>query len=209
MEFVFDLDGTLYSRLDHVWEKISEQLHVYFVKTLQLPVTWSPEEQIHLKAKWHTQQTVVAYMNEFGLEFDVLVEATHLPVVDLLNIEARPGLERIAELPGKKWILTNSPESFAQAILTRLQIEKVFEGIYGIRSDITCAKPAQDSYLRIPVSSGAQIIMVEDCADNLIIPHQFGWKTVWIPEAHHPFPTEQPEHVHHIITSLEELHFLP
>ena len=73
MNWVFDLDGTLYTPLDHVWDEMVYEMRTYFVDTLHLPVDWSPEEQNRLKSKWQTKQIIIAYLDEFDLDFNALV----------------------------------------------------------------------------------------------------------------------------------------
>lgn len=203
MDWIFDLDGTLYSPFDHVWERMIQEMSLYFTETLSLPVTWKHEEQERLKTKWHTKQTIIAYLNEFELDFNELVNATHIPIIHHLQIQPRLGAETIHKLPGKKWVLTNSPESFAYALLKKLELYECFDGVFGIRPDLHIAKPHPDSYKRISV--GSNVVMIEDWHENLVIPHSLGWKTVWFPEDDKPFSSILPPHVHKQIKTLAEL----
>lgn len=202
--WVFDMDGTLYSGIDRVWEKISKEMLKYFRDVLGLPVNMSLPEQEQLREKWQTQQTTIAYLNEYRLDFDDVVEKTHIPILASLEIEVRAGTECIPHLPGKKIVLTNSPEAFAHALLKKLGIHHYFDEILGLRHDMHHAKPNPLSYGRIQTS--ARVIIVEDWEHNLVIPHERGWKTAWFPEQDqsHQKPFF-PIHVHKHITSLVEL----
>jgi putative hydrolase of the HAD superfamily len=207
-DWIFDLDGTLYTPIGALWNRLVEELKIYFIQTLRLPVTWEIDEQERLRVKWHTKQTIIAYLHEFQLDFDEIVNATHLPILHELSIEARPGIEVIRTLPGKKWLLTNSPESFAHAILRKLDLEHVFDGVYAIRDDCRVAKPDPESYRRIPVTC-EKPIMIEDWHTNLRTPHKLGWTTVWFPEPDMEHPsTHDLTHVHMRIDSLLELRTL-
>lgn len=203
MDWVFDMDGTLYSGVDRMWDELVHELRTYFVQTKNLPVDWTVEEQDRLKKKWRTRQTLVAYLNEFNLSFDDIVEATHLPVLDRLHFTLRPGVECIRSLPGRKWILTNSPEAFAYALLRKLSLLQVFDGVYGIRHDFRVAKPDQESFMRIPVNG--QTIVIDDWHENLMVPSALGWTTVWFPEPNIPRPHAPLPYVEHEIHSLTEL----
>ncbi|OGL63741.1 hypothetical protein A2839_00450 [Candidatus Uhrbacteria bacterium RIFCSPHIGHO2_01_FULL_47_10] len=202
MLWVFDMDGTLYSGVDHVWGEIEKEM-VRYLHGLGHPVRFDRTEQDLLRVKWQTRQTTIAYIHEFRLDFEEVIEETHLPILGNLVVELRAGAQSIQHLPGKKIVLTNSPESFAHALLKKLGIHHFFDAILGLRTDVFHAKPNALSYQRI--AEGHRVVMVEDWEENLVVPHQLGWATVWFPEedqSHRPF---FPEHVHKHITSLEEL----
>lgn len=201
-DWIFDLDGTLYTPLEHVWKITLLHMRRYFIETLGLPITLSLEEQELIKAKWQTTQTTVAYCNEFQLDFDALVSATHLPILNHIVVTPRLGTETIQHLPGKKWVLTNSPELFAHAMLRHINLD-IFDEVFGIRHDQQCAKPNPKSFQRVPV--GSHVVMIDDWHENLIIPFNLGWTTVWFPEINHPGPIELPSYVNLKITSLSQL----
>ncbi len=204
IDWVFDLDGTLYSSVDTVWQYLLAEMTRHFTEDHGLAFDGSVEEQSRLRKKWNTKQTTIAYLNEFNLDFDTVIDATHLPIVAKVPIQARHGLTSIRDLPGKKWILTNSPDSFARAMLKRLEIEDVFDGVYGIHKHLQFAKPDPKSYARVPV--GSRVFMIEDWDNNLLIPHQLGWTTVHFPEDE--VQAEPQPHIHNTIRSLEELYLL-
>lgn len=202
MDWVFDMDGTLYSLVDEVWrQKVQEFVKYFAVRGIS--ADWSEEEQSRLKQKWRTKQTLVAYIDEFNIDFDDIVRETHLPIVDDLPIRPRDGLELITSLPGRKWVLTNSPEPFAHAILNKLGINHVFNGVFGLRHNMRVSKPDSRSYLRVPV--GSRVIMIDDWQENLVVPFKLGWKTIWFPEQDKPDQKLLPNHVHSKICSLEDL----
>lgn len=201
--WVFDMDGTLYSPVERVWDATVKGMLEHFRDDLGLPVDLSQEEQDRLRKKWNTRQTTVAYLNEFKLDFDQIIATTHLPILDSIAIKVRAGAESIQHLPGKKIVLTNSPESFAHALLKKLGIHHFFDEVLGLRHDLCLAKPNPDSYKR--VTEGEQTIMIEDWEENLLVPRNMGWKTIWFPEQDQSHRPMMPAHVHMHITSLAEL----
>ncbi len=203
--WVFDLDGTFYSGLAQFWILLVAEMRRHCEETLKLPCTWSLEEQKRLEKKWRTTQTVIAYAREFNLDFDAFVKATQIPVLNQLTLHRRKGLQSIAHLPGKKFVLTNAPESVAYRTLEKLNLEDIFDQVYGISNDVQIAKPERAAYERIQ-ASGRRICMVDDWHENLVIPDELGWKTVWFPEP--GTPIYHIPHVHHLISSLDELHEL-
>jgi len=120
MDWVFDLDNTLYRPHKHIWLLTFREMTHYFKETLNLPVNLTPEEREQLKKKWDTVHTLVAYTKEFHLDFDKAVEMTLLSILDEINVELRPGTDIIKNLPGNHYVLTNSPEVFAIALLKKL-----------------------------------------------------------------------------------------
>jgi putative hydrolase of the HAD superfamily len=205
VDWIFDMDGTLYSPLNEVWRETVSALARYFIER-GYPVDWSEEEQRRLKQKWNTKQTLVAYHREFDFDFDAVVATTHLPVLDRVPLFLRPGVHRIQYLPGRKWILTNSPEDFAHAVLKKLGLNHVFNGIFGVRRDCFVCKPEPGSYLRVPVD--ADVFFIDDYHKNLEIPFDIGWKTIWFPETHVERPSLIPHYIHHEIHSMDQLHDL-
>lgn len=202
-DWIFDMDGTLYSPIDAVWDILIAEMKRHFIENLGLNVTWSLEEQNQLKTKWNTKQTTVAYLHEFDLDFEEIIQVTHLSVVDELPVQTRLGTEIIQSLPGNKWVLTNSPEKFAYAMLRKLQLDHLFTGVFGIRDDFRHAKPEHRSFTRVPISS--RVVIIDDWHKNLIVPHKLGWTTVLFPEINHPGPIELPSYVNLKITSLSQL----
>lgn len=205
--WVFDMDGTLHASNEEMWDEIVRNMLHYTRDKLGLPVTFEQAEQDHLRDKWQTRQTTMAYMREYNLDYDTFIEVTHMPVVEAIPFHLRRGIETIHHLPGEKIVLTNSPERFAHALLAKMGIRHLFNHVIGLSKDKRMAKPHPTSYQRVR-ANGRRTIMIEDWHENLVFPHQQGWTTVWFPERDQSHRPIMPEHVHTHITSLEQLHAL-
>jgi len=210
-EWIFDLDGTLYASQNDVWGRLFPRIVRYFSKKICKTEAEVSAECDVLKLKHGTHQTIVAFMreyeiefNEYGLDFDMIVHYVYDGIFSGLCVEPRLGLETIANLPGRKWVLSNSPETFVHDMLVHLGVRDVFNGIFGVRSDALYAKPEARSYDRVPVESD-RIIFVDDGDINLHMPAYYGWGTVWFPEDETLELQPNQTHVHKRIHSLSEL----
>jgi putative hydrolase of the HAD superfamily len=89
----------------------------------------------------------------------------------------------IANLPGRKLILTNGSTAHADKVLQRLGLGEHFEAVFDIIAAELEPKPAPQTYQKFltlhqvdPLGSA----MFEDLARNLIVPHQLGMTTVLV-----------------------------
>ncbi len=108
--------------------------------------------------------------------------------IDHSPLEPDPALgAAIAELPGRKLILTNGTREHAAAVLKRLEINPHFEDVFGIIEAEFDPKPLSQTYERFFARHAvdpARAAMFEDLARNLEVPHRFGMTTVLVvPEA--------------------------
>jgi putative hydrolase of the HAD superfamily len=91
--------------------------------------------------------------------------------------------EAIAELPGRKLILTNGSRGHAGNVLERLGISHHFEAVFDIIAAELEPKPAEITYARFLERHSvdpARAAMFEDLARNLTVPHALGMTTVLV-----------------------------
>ena len=90
----------------------------------------------------------------------------------------------IAQLPGRKLILTNGSVDHANAILARLGFGEHFEAIFDIiarrvRTEAGRCRPNQ-KFLALHGVDPNKSAMFEDLARNLVVPHRLGMTTVLV-----------------------------
>lgn len=102
-------------------------------------------------------------------------------------------------LRGPKFILTNASRAHAYASIQALHLQPFFVGQLDADSG-TQLKPASDAYVHMQHIINQQIpttdkllIFFDDRVENLIVPHQMGWVTVWIEPR--SVPLTKPDHV--------------
>jgi putative hydrolase of the HAD superfamily len=84
-------------------------------------------------------------------------------------------------LPGKKYIFTNGTKKHAENVLKKLNLENIFQSIFGIKEANYLPKPNLETYnlfLRTYKIDPKTSIMFEDMGRNLIPAKELGMKTV-------------------------------
>lgn len=178
----FDLDDTLYSRTNGLWEAIRGRMNDYLVDPLGFP----PDE---------TQDMALRYYQIYGttlrgLQLNHNVDADeYLAYVHDLPIEEyiSPDVElqkMLSSLPQMKWILTNSDANHANRVLEVLRLEGFFTGIIDVRAlDFLC-KPEREAYQRAmeiaDISEPTNCVFFDDSIRNLVPAHEIGFTTVLV-----------------------------
>jgi putative hydrolase of the HAD superfamily len=89
----------------------------------------------------------------------------------------------LTRLPGRKFVFSNAPVHYAQAVLDALGIHDLFADVYTIEHTRYQPKPDTFGFLRLCRTHHLRprrCIMVEDNLDNLRTAKRLGMKTVWV-----------------------------
>jgi len=126
--------------------------------------------------------TLRGLMEEHGIGPKEFLDFTH----DIDRSSLLPDLalaSAITALSGRKLILTNGSREHALRTAGALGLEAMFEDIFDIADADFVPKPAAATYERFferHAVDPARAVMVEDLANNLIIPHERGMTTVLV-----------------------------
>jgi putative hydrolase of the HAD superfamily len=178
--WVFDLDNTLYPHHVNLWHQVDERIRDYIVGFLKI----SREEAFRLQKDYYRRYgtTMRGLMEEHGLQPDEFLEIVHQ--VDHSPLMPNPALgSAIAELPGRKLILTNGTRAHADAVMRRLEIAEHFDGVFDIRAADLEPKPRPQVYERFLARHDVdpkRAAIFEDLARNLEVPHALGMITVLV-----------------------------
>jgi putative hydrolase of the HAD superfamily len=178
--WVFDLDNTLYPHHLNLWQQVDERIRDYIVGFLKV----SRDEAFRVQKDYYRRYgtSMRGLMEEHGLQPDEFLELVHQ--IDHSPIEPNPALgDAIAELRGRKLILTNGTRSHADAVMERLGIGHHFEDVFDIRAAELEPKPRPQVYERFLKRHGVdptRAAMFEDLARNLEVPHALGMTTVLV-----------------------------
>jgi putative hydrolase of the HAD superfamily len=166
--WVFDLDNTLYPHHLNLWQQVDVRIRDYIVDFLKI----SHDEAFRLRG----------LMAEHGLQPDEFLEMVHQ--IDHSPLTPNPALgAAIAQLSGRKLILTNGTREHADAVLRRLEIEHHFDDVFDIRAAELEPKPQPVVYERFLARHDvdpAKAAIFEDLARNLEVPHALGMTTVLV-----------------------------
>ncbi len=178
--WVFDLDNTLYPHHLNLWHQVDERIRDYIMDFLKI----GREEAFRLQKDYYRRYgtTMRGLMEEHGLQPDEFLEMVHQ--IDHSPLMPNPALgAAIAELPGRKLILTNGTRAHADAVMGRLEIAEHFDDIFDIRAADLEPKPRPRVYERFLARHDVdpkRAVIFEDLARNLEVPHALGMITVLV-----------------------------
>jgi putative hydrolase of the HAD superfamily len=200
--WLFDMDDTLYDATAHIFPEMGRLMRVFMSERLGVPfdLAWAERDRL-----WHKYgATLRGLMEEYGIEPGDFLEKTHS--MDIGHVPKDPALaERIARLPGKKYLFTNSSTPFATRMTAHLGLDTILDGIFAIEDADYWPKPAAatyDAFLAKFTVDPKTAIFFEDSEQNLKPARALGMTTVWI--TRHAEEGAELPHVQHRTHSLRD-----
>ncbi|MCK5040751.1 MAG: pyrimidine 5'-nucleotidase [Sphingomonadales bacterium] len=202
--WIFDLDNTLYSADSHFFPQMDVRMGGFIADLLGVEYDEAKVIQKGYFVKYGT--TLSGLMANHGVEPESFLDYVH--DVDLAPILPAPNLcEQISKLNGRKLVFTNGSRGHGERLLKHLNMEHMFDGIFGVGQSGYVPKPEQkayDSFVEHFDVDTTKAVMIDDMARNLTPAHKMGIKTVWL-------QTDSPwadidyseQHVDHEINCLE------
>ena len=178
--WVFDLDNTLYPHHVNLWQQVDARIGEFVSSWLNI----SRDEARVLQKDYYRRYgtTMRGMMTEHGVHADDYLAYVHK--IDHSPLQPNPAMgEAIAELPGRKLILTNGSVDHVDAVLSRLGLSDHFDGVFDIIAAELEPKPAPQTYqkfLALHAVDPTRAAMFEDLSRNLVVPHQLGMTTVLV-----------------------------
>jgi putative hydrolase of the HAD superfamily len=208
--WVFDLDNTLYPHHLNLWQQVDDRIRAFIADYLKVP----PDQAFRIQKDYYKRYgtTMRGLMTEHGLDPDVYLDFVHR--IDHSPLEPNPVLgAALAQLPGRKLILTNGTRAHAEAVMARLAVREHFEDVFDIIAAELEPKPSAKTYERFLTRHAVEApraAMFEDLARNLEAPHALGMTTVLVvPEGEREIVREDWElegrdagHVDHVTADL-------
>lgn len=178
----FDLDDTLYSHTNGLWEAIRQRMSVYLRDQLGFP----PDKIQEIRQSYYETYgtTLRGLQNHHQVdENDFLAYVHDLPLEQYISPD--PQLHRMLEsLEQSKWIFTNADANHAQRVLQTLGVEDCFSGIIDVRALGFLCKPDYEAYTQALKLSGENnprnCVLLDDSIRNLGPAHQIGFTTVLV-----------------------------
>jgi putative hydrolase of the HAD superfamily len=178
--WVFDLDNTLYPADCDLWPKIDARITLFLAHLFGLDGMSARALQKYYYLRYGT--TLRGLMVDHGVKSEEFLAFVH----DIDRSSLLPNLslaEAIAALPGRKLILTNGSRHHAMLTTMALGLDAMFEDIFDIAAADFVPKPEAQTYERFfdkHAIDPAAACMFEDLAQNLLVPHARGMKTVLV-----------------------------
>lgn len=178
--WIFDLDNTLYPAHSDLFSQVSERMTTY----IRLKLSVSHETADRMRSDYYRRYgtTLHGLMTEHKINPHDFLDYVH--DIDHSPLEPDPALgEAIAELPGRKFVLTNGSVGHAEGVLKALAVPNHFDDIFDIVAAEFRPKPAREPYQDFIGKNGidpATSIMFEDIPVNLTVPKELGMATVLV-----------------------------
>ena len=178
--WVFDLDNTLYPPEENIFSQIDKKMTTFIAENLKI----SHEEAFNIQKQNFIDHgtTLAGFMNTGNSKInpDKFLEYVHDINLNSL-IEDNKLRKILLMLPGKKYIFTNGTKKHAENVLKKLNLENIFQSIFGIKEANYLPKPNIETYnlfLKINNIDPKTSIMFEDMGRNLIPAKELGMTTV-------------------------------
>ena len=178
--WIFDLDNTLYPPEENIFSQIDQKMTSFIADNLKISI----EEAFNIQKQNFIDHgtTLAGFMNSGNdkIDPDKFLEFVH--DINLNSLKEDSDLRKILLLlPGKKYIFTNGTKKHAENVLKKLNLENIFQSIFGIKEANYLPKPNLETYnlfLKTYKIDPKTSIMFEDMARNLIPAKELGMKTV-------------------------------
>jgi putative hydrolase of the HAD superfamily len=184
--WLFDLDNTLHNASRSAFPQLNAAMTDYTVAALGLA---RPEADVLRHQYWRRYgATMLGLVRHHGVDAAHFLHHTH----ELPGLESRLELHRadiaaIARLPGRRYVLTNSPRAYAQRVLGELGLMRYFDAVLSIEDMRMFGhwrpKPDARSLHRIAQrlrTRPSRCVLVEDALENLKAATRVGMHTVWL-----------------------------
>ena len=178
--WIFDLDNTLYPPEENIFSQIDQKMTSFIADNLKI----SNEEAFNIQKQNFIDHgtTLAGFMNSGNdkIDPDKFLEFVH--DINLSSLKEDSNLRKmLLLLPGEKYIFTNGTKKHAENVLKKLNLENIFQSIFGIKEANYLPKPNIETYnlfLKTYKVDPKTSIMFEDMGRNLIPAKELGMKTV-------------------------------
>lgn len=222
--WLFDLDNTLHDASHAAFARLDEAMNDYIARELQLELAHAD----HLRRDYWKRYgaTLLGLQRHHGIRATHFLEHTHqLPGLEAQLRTHAHDRAALRALPGRKFVLTNAPASYAKRVLTELDLASCFEGVISIETmrHFGQWRPKPDRrMLRVVLARlklrARDCVLVEDTLMHQRAAHHIGLRAVWMQRylcrnAHGPEVGarlhRKPVYVYARIDSLQKLRALP
>ncbi|MGB3625847.1 MAG: pyrimidine 5'-nucleotidase [Henriciella sp.] len=178
--WVFDLDNTLYPAECDLFAQIDQRMTDFVARFLRMDRAEARALQKQYYAEHGT--TLKGMMTMHGMAPEEFL--AHVHEIDLSPLPVLPDLcEAIAALPGRKLVYTNGSRGHAERVTEHMQLNTVFDGLFGIEDSLYHPKPAAEAYeafCRHHDVDPERAVFFEDLERNLAPAHTIGFATVLV-----------------------------
>ncbi len=203
--YMFDLDNTLYQDKSDFFESVKQKMNEYVSEFLNVSLEEAAIIRDDYYHKYGTTLTGLRKLHnadpDHFLDYIDNVELHQLtPDYELVDL--------IANLSGKRYILTNASDFHAHRILKHLKLDEHFDGVFTLQTANHIPKPNMEYYRQFLKKYDVNpkgAVFFEDSSHNLLPAAELGMKTVLIKTA---CPKAMQHHthqdVHYVVDCIKE-----
>jgi len=185
--WLFDLDDTLHNASAHIFPRINHAMTAYLAEYLAIDTQAANSLRMLYWRRYGA--TMLGMKRKHGTDPRHFLHHTHqFENLEQLVVFDRALLTHLRHLPGRRYLFSNAPRSYLDAVLHITGLGRVLHGSFSIEDLGFHPKPQKQAYqtvlrqLRVPAQ---RCVMVEDSASNLREAKRLGMRTVWISASHH------------------------
>ena len=192
--WLFDLDNTLHDAGAWVFGQISAAMTEFLRRELGLSREEADELRRHYWRRYGA--TLLGVVKHHDIRAAHFLHDTHR----LPELEQRVGGHRhdaiaLARLRGRKFVLTNAPQRYAERVLAALGIARHFEAVIAIERMKVFGelRPKPDARMLRVVAARLKVppsrcVLVEDTLEHQRAAKRIGMQTVWMQRYMRPAP---------------------
>lgn len=199
--WLFDLDNTLHNTSAAIFPQINRMMNAYIMRKLGVDEAQASAVRLDL---WHRYgATLLGLVKHHGVDaHEFLREAHAFEDLEALIVAERGLAYALARLPGRKILLTNAPQHYAERVLFHLGIDTHFQRRYAVEHmqlrGRFMPKPSRTMLAHVIARERVnprQCVFVEDTVANLKRAKALRLRTVWVtgmlwpPGTHAKLPT--------------------
>lgn len=184
--WLFDLDDTLHNASHRAFRELNASMTAYIETHLGL----ATDEAVALRHRYWLRYgaTLTGLQRHHGVKAAHFLHETHrLPGLDAHLHGHAHDLAALRRLPGRKFLMTNAPQAYAERVLAAIGLLGVFDGLICIE-DMTCfgqnrPKPDARMFRMVLARLGFQperCVLVEDTLIHQKAARGLGMRTVWM-----------------------------
>jgi len=184
--WLFDLDNTLHDAGAWVFSEMNDTMRRYVVDALGV----TPAEADALRNRYWTRygSTMLGLVRHHAIRPAHFLHETHrFPGLEEKVTGHRHDLAAIAQLRGRRIVLTNAPRAYALRVLGALGIARLFDEVLSIEDMRMFGhwrpKPDRRMLRQVAHRLGvhpSQCVLVEDSLENVLAARSVGMQPVWM-----------------------------
>lgn len=184
--WLFDLDNTLHDASHAVFGHLRESMAAYIARELQLPEEQAHALRVHYWRRYGA--TLLGLMRHHGVSAPHFLHDTHrLPGLEQRLRAPLADRRALAQLPGKRVLLTNAPRDYALRVLRHLRLLRSFDAVISIEDMVMFShlrpKPDKRMFRSLVArlrAAPSDCVLVEDTLEHQQAARSVGLKTVWM-----------------------------